>query len=96
MKGKLPAAFYDSVEEYDMPDKRTYKEVLVAIEAKMTYVENHLSNIDHHLERQNDKLFNHGKDIAKNSVWICALKYALYIIFVAVVGAITTTRLGLW
>ena len=36
-----------------MPDKRKYTETLASIETHFIYINNHLSNIDHHLEKIN-------------------------------------------
>ena len=96
IEDELPAVFYNSVEEYAMPEKRSYKEVLANLETHVVYINNHLQNIDKHLERQNDKLIESAKIISRNSAWICALKYAVYIIIAVLIGAITATRIGLW
>jgi len=88
--------FYDSIEEYKMADKRSYKEVLASVETSLIYMNNHLGNIDSHLERQNNSLTEHGKSIAKNTTWISALKYAVYVIVIALIGTVTTGIIGVW
>jgi len=54
-------------------DRRPYKELVGVIETKLTYIENHLHNIDSHLEKLNGSVSEHGKAIATNkntSVWL--------------------------
>ena len=43
-----------------MTEKRKYTDVVIALETQMVYTNNHLQNIDAHLQRQNDKLESHG------------------------------------
>ncbi len=83
-------------EDWKMTDKRSYKEILSSVETHFIYINNHLNNIDKHLERQNNSITEHGKSITKNSTWISAIKYMVYMLIVAFIGAITTNRIGLW
>ena len=38
-----------------MADKRTYKEIVASIETSIGYIDNHLRNIDAHLNRLNER-----------------------------------------
>lgn len=78
-----------------MADKRSYKEVLASLETHIIYINNHLGNIDKHLEKQNTSIADHGKSIAKNSTWITAIRWVIGLIMV---GAITwfTHLQGVW
>ena len=88
--------FYDSIEEYVLNDKRSYREVLASVETSLTYMNNHLGNIDKHLERGNNKLSEHDKAITKNSTWVIALRWMVYILFIALIGTVTTGVIGVW
>jgi len=54
-------------------DRRPYKELVGVIETKLTFILNHLHNIDSHLGRLNDSVSKHSTAIATNktnSVWL--------------------------
>ncbi len=83
-------------EDWKMTDKRSYKDILASVETHFIYINNHLDNIDKHLERQNNSITEHGKLITGNSTWIKALRLTVYIIIIVSIGAVTTNRIGLW
>ena len=49
-----------------MPENRTYKEVLAGVETSLTFINNHLGNIDQHLNKLNDRTTHNEIDIATN------------------------------
>jgi len=91
--------FYNDIQEYwedwKMSDKRSYKDILASVETHFIYINNHLDNIDKHLERQNNSLTEHERSIAKNSTWIMAFRWIIGLLVVAI-GACITGYLGVW
>ena len=65
MKDELPV-FYNSIEEYQMTEKRSYKEILASVETSLSYINNHLGNIDGHLEKINTTNLDQEVKIARN------------------------------
>jgi len=49
-----------------MSDSRSYKEILASVETALSYINNHLSNIDGHLEKINTTNLNQEVKIARN------------------------------
>jgi len=49
-----------------MADKRPYKEILASVETHFIYINNHLGNIDGHLEKINTTNLNQEVKIARN------------------------------
>jgi len=49
-----------------MTDKRSYKEVLASVETSLTYINNHLANIDSHLNKLNERTGDCEVSTAKN------------------------------
>ena len=71
-----------------MPDKRTYTNVLIEIEGRLrsietinTYQENHLANIDKHLNKLNERTGDCEVATAKNKTRIGALYWILGVLF---------------
>lgn len=62
-----------------MADLRTVKEILASLETGQTYIQNHLSNIDQHLNKLNDRTNKNERGISKiygvgsGIVGLCAL-----------------------
>lgn len=53
-----------------MSNKRTYTETVASLEVHISYISNHLGNIDKHLEKLNTKEDEQNVAIAKNSARI--------------------------
>ena len=66
MGNKLNPAFYDSLEMYQMTEKRSYKTILASVETHFIYINNHLSNLDKHLEKINTTNLQQEVKIARN------------------------------
>ena len=49
-----------------MADKRNYKDILASVETHFIYINNHLANIDSHLEKINTTNLEQEVKIAKN------------------------------
>ena len=49
-----------------MADKRPYKEILASLETHFIYINNHLQNIDSHMEKINSTNLEQEVKIAKN------------------------------
>ena len=50
-----------------MISKRKYTDTLVSLELVLSYMDNHLSNIDAHLQKQNDTIFEECKARIRNT-----------------------------
>ena len=48
-------------------ETRSYKDIVIAVETSLSYINNHLQNIDSHLNRQNERLTEHDKSITRNT-----------------------------
>lgn len=83
---ELPPPFWDSIEEYKMREKRTYKEILASVETHIIHINNHLGNIDGHLETQNRRLSGHDKAIAKNTTWNLAYRWVVGVIITGLIA----------
>ena len=71
-----------------MSDKRTYTNVLIEIEGRLrsietinTYQENHLANIDKHLNKLNERTSDCEVSAAKNKTRIGALYWIFGVLF---------------
>lgn len=53
-----------------MAEGRTYKEVVASLETHIIYINNHLSNIDGHLEKLNTRTHDNEIQIAVNKTGI--------------------------
>ena len=49
-----------------MADRRSYKEILASVETHFIYINNHLGNIDKHMERINTTNLDQEVKIARN------------------------------
>jgi chromosome segregation ATPase len=63
-----------------MAKERTVKEILASIDTTLTYQENHLQNIDKHLERLNTRTGKSEVTIATNCEQIDSLKARLKVV----------------
>ena len=66
-KWKEYTPFYDDEREYVMTDKRKYTEVLASLEVHFQYINNHLGNIDKHLDRLNNRVRETEDKTTKNT-----------------------------
>lgn len=97
--------FYDDKEMY-MPDKRKYTEILRDLDAKMAeyiitvqYINNHLGNIDSHMEKINTTNLDQEVKITRNKDRI-GLMYKMgggfVVILLTFIGGWLTKLQGLW
>lgn len=75
-----------------MADKRSYREIQASVETHLIYINNHLGNIDGHLEKINTINLAQEVKIAKNKTSIAWIKWIVgggfTIITIAVVGTL--------
>ncbi len=75
--------------------RQTYTENLASINTALIYVNTHLQNIDTHLQRLNDSSSKHGLQIAKNTTWLCSIRWIVGIVVVGVSSWLTRLQ-GWW
>ena len=74
--------------------RQTYTENLASINTALIYVNNHLQNIDTHLERINGTLTDHDKQIIHNTTRLGGIQGMIGAVFAG--GAAWLARLQGW
>ena len=62
-----------------MADKRSYRDLVIRLETQNEYINNHLHNIDSHLNRLNERTSENELNTAKNTNSIKILRNIRYI-----------------
>lgn len=50
-----------------MADKRSYRDIVISVETSLNYINNHLQNIDGHLNKLNERTKENEVSSSKNS-----------------------------
>ena len=69
-------------------DRRSYKQLVGIVETSLTYMNNHLGNIDSHLERLNNSIGKHGEALATNKTSIVWLWRIIGLFTVGLIGLV--------
>ena len=81
-------------------DERMYKmnnaELLSRIDERTLNIWATVEKLEAHQKEANGYIRDNMKQTTKNATWISALKYAVYVIIIAFISAITTSVIGVW